>query len=103
MIETGVVPALRLRITQRGKEAGVLLVRDLINSKFECIHPNAMHRLFIIAPDFAAHPEPALWDAHHHGFDGFDLCRWRDCHGLSIHTINRKWLRTFYKDTIHPA
>src|SRR5215471_2420448 len=81
MIETRIVPAQRLRIARRSKEAAVLLIRDLINSEVESIHPNPMHRSFIIAPDFAAHPEPALGDAHHHGFDGPDSGPWRDIHG----------------------
>ena len=89
MIETWIVPAQRLRRTHRGEEAGVLLVRDLVSGKLEGIHPDAMHWLFIVAPDFAAHPEPALWDMRHHRFDGFEPGRWRGCHGLSIHTITR--------------
>jgi len=103
MIEIRIVPAQRLRVTHRGKEAGVLLIRHLINSKLKSIHPNAMHWLFIIAPDFAAHPEPALWDTHHHRFDGPDPDAWEDCHGLSIHTITRNWLRTFAKTQCAPG
>jgi hypothetical protein len=71
----------------RGKEAGILLIRDLVSSELESIHSNAMHRLFIIAPDFQAHPEPALWDMHHHGFDGPDQGPWGDCHSPSIYTV----------------
>src|SRR5208283_5616505 len=76
MIETWIVPAQRLRKMHSGEEATVLLIRDLKDSKLECIHPDAMHRLFIIASNFAAHPEPTLWDPHHRGFDGPDLGRW---------------------------
>jgi hypothetical protein len=72
VIEVWIVPAKRLRTTHCGKKAGVLLVRDLLSGKLEGIHPDTMQRLFIIAPDFAAHPEPTPWDAHHHRFAGFD-------------------------------
>jgi hypothetical protein len=72
VIEVWIVPAKRLRITHCGKKAGVLLVRDLVSSKLEGVHPDAMQRLFIIAPVFAAHPEPTAWDAHHQRFAGFD-------------------------------
>jgi len=72
VIEVWIVPATRLRITHCGKKAGILLVRDLVSSKLEGVHPDAMDRLFIIAPNFAAHPEPTLRDANHHWFAGFD-------------------------------
>jgi hypothetical protein len=72
VIEVCIVPAGGRRIVHCGKKAGVLLVRDLVSSKLEGVHPDAMHRLFIIAADFAAHPEPTLWDANHHWFAGFD-------------------------------
>jgi hypothetical protein len=75
VIKVWIVRAKRPRIIHRGKKAGILLVRDLESSKLEGVHPDAMQRLFIIAPDFAAHPEPTAWDAHHHWFAGFDLGR----------------------------
>jgi hypothetical protein len=97
MIEKWVFPAQRLGITHRGKETGVLLVGDLIGSKFESIHPNAMHRFFIIAPSLGAHPEPTLRNAHHGGFDGPDPGRLGSCHGLSILVIPHKCLKTIPK------
>jgi len=42
VVEVWIVPARRLRITHRGKKAGVLNVRDLVSSKLEGIHPDAM-------------------------------------------------------------
>jgi hypothetical protein len=80
VIEVWIVPAKRLRITHCSKKVGVLIVRDLVRGKFEGIHPDAMPRLFIIASDFAAHPEPTRWDAHHHRFAGFDPGCSRGCH-----------------------
>ena len=88
VIEVWIVPAQWLRKTHRGKEAGVLLVRHLISSKLEGIHPDAMQWLFIISPDFATHPEPPPWDMHHHRFD--DSIRTVGeavMHGLSIHSF----------------
>lgn len=83
-----------------GKEEGVLLIRNLMNGKIERIHPNAVHGLFIIASDFAAHPEPTLWDAHHHRFLGPDPGCWRKCHGISIQKRTRKWQSAFTKVAI---
>jgi hypothetical protein len=100
MIETRIVPTRRLNTMPSGKEAGVLLIRHLMNGKIERVHPNAMHGLFIIAPDFAAHPEPTLWDAHHHGFNGPNPGCWRKCHGISIQTRTRKWPSAFTKVVI---
>jgi hypothetical protein len=72
VIEVWIVPATRLRIAHCGKKAGILLVRDLVSGKLEDVDPHAMHRLFIISPSFAAHPEPTLWDPNHRWFAGFD-------------------------------
>src|SRR5258708_5129779 len=80
VVEVWIVPAQRLRMTHRGKKAGVLLIRDLVSSKVEGTHPDAMQWLFIIAPDFAAHPEPTPWDVHHHRFDSLNPGGWRGCH-----------------------
>ena len=71
MIEIWIVPARRRRVPRRGKKMGPFRVRDLVRAKFEGVHPDVMDWLFIIAPCLAAHPEPALRDAHHHRFDDF--------------------------------
>src|SRR5215468_7235953 len=80
VIEVWIVPARRLRIIHRDEKAGIVLVGDLISSKVEGVHEDAMQWLFIIAPDFAAHPKPTAWDAHHYWFPGFDPGSCRGCH-----------------------
>src|SRR5215469_7317923 len=80
VIEVWIVPARRLRIIHCDEKAGIVLVGDLISSKVEGVHADAMQWLFIIAPDFAAHPKPTAWDAHHYWFPGFDPGSWRGCH-----------------------
>ena len=93
VVEVWIVPARRLRITHRVKKAGVLNVRDLVSSKLEGIDPDAMQGLFIISPDFATHPEPAPWDAHHHRFDSFDPGRRGGCHIWPFNPIFHSQLR----------
>src|SRR5215470_11143595 len=80
VIEVWIVPARRLRIIHCDEKAGIVLVGDLISSKVEGVHADAMQWLFIIAPDFAAHPKPTAGDAHHYWFPGFDPGSWRGCH-----------------------
>ena len=84
MIETWIVPAQRLRLIGRDKEAGVLLVRYLVSSQPEGIYPDTVHWLFVIAPDCAAHPEPALRDAHHRRFDDCGPGRWGGSHSVQV-------------------
>src|SRR5215467_15899052 len=85
VIEVWIVPARRQRIIHCDEKAGIVLVGDLISSKVEGVHADAMQWLFIIAPDFAAHPKPTAWDAHHYWFPGFDPGRWRGCHTRPFH------------------
>jgi len=70
VIEVWFIPARRRRTTRGGEKAGVLLVCDLVGSKLERIHPDAMRWFFIVAPRFATHPKPSPLNTHHHGFDG---------------------------------
>ena len=53
----------------RGEESCVFSVGHLAGGQLECIHPDAVHGPFVVAPGRAAHLKPALGDAHHHRLD----------------------------------
>src|SRR5262249_39803980 len=82
MIEVWASPAQRRSMTCRGKKAAIFRVRHLVSGKLEGVHPDTMHGLFIVAPGFATHREPTLWDAHHCRSDDCVLRGGESCHNL---------------------
>ena len=57
------------RMPGGGEENGKIPVAYLVNRQLEGIHPNGMHREFVIAPPLAPHQEFSTWNQCADGLD----------------------------------